>query len=122
MKKVPKQSLKFFNHILNAHHIWNKRILGEDRTFSVWQAHPIKDWEAIHYENQRTTFEIITNTHDFTKRISYETTEGSQYSNELKDILFHIINHSSHHRGQIALDLRNNEIVPEELDYIFYKR
>lgn len=122
VKKVPKKTQELFSHILNAHHIWNKRLLGEDWEYGVWQAHEVKAWEDIHYENQRTTFEIITNTDDFTKRVDYKTTEERVFTNELKDILFHIINHSTHHRGQILTDLRNNKIEPIPLDYIFYKR
>ncbi len=122
MKKVPPRTSELFCHILNAHHIWNKRLLGEDWEFDVWQQHAVKDWEDIHYDNQRTTFEIITNTDDFTKRVDYTSTEDRTFANELKDILFHIINHSTHHRGQIATDLRAHKISPEQLDYIFYKR
>ena len=122
MDAPPKRSMELFSHILNAHHIWNKRLLHEDWIYEVWQLHEIKDWEDIHYENQRTTFEIITNTDDFTQRVDYKTTEGRVFANELKDILFHIINHSTHHRGQIAVDLRQNKTEPEKLDYIFYKR
>ena len=122
VKSVPKRSSELFSHILNAHHIWNKRLLDEEWSFDVWQLHDLKDWEDIHYENQRTTFEIITNTEDFTKRVDYKTTEGRVFANELKDILFHIINHSTHHRGQIAADFRKNKIEPEQLDYSHYKR
>ena len=122
ISKVPKKSIKLFSHILNAHHIWNKRLVGEEWNFKVWQVHEIKDWEDIHYENQRSTFEVIRNTHDFNKRIDYQTTEGRTFANELKDVLFHIVNHSSHHRGQILMNLRDKKIEPPSLDYIFYKR
>ena len=122
MKKIPAESAKFFNHILNAHHIWNHRIVGKPAEFSVWQEHDVESWGDIHYENQRTTFEIITNADDLSQRIDYENSEGRMFANELKDILFHIINHSTHHRGQILMDYRSNGIEPEPLDYIFYKR
>jgi len=122
LKKVPKRSAELFSHILNAHHIWNKRLLSEDWKYDVWQVHQVKDWEDIHYENQRTTFEIVTNLDDFNKRVDYTTTEGRVFANEVKDILFHVINHSTHHRGQILADFRSHKITPEQLDYIFYKR
>ncbi|MGX1928261.1 DinB family protein [Flagellimonas sp. 2504JD4-2] len=122
MEKVPQKCVKLFGHILNAHHIWNHRIVGKPAEFGVWQEHPVESWGDIHYENQRTTFEIITNADDFSQRIDYENSEGRMFANELKDILFHIINHSTHHRGQILMDNRSNGIEPEPLDYIFYKR
>lgn len=122
LKKVPEKSITLFSHILNAHHVWNHRILEKPAEFTVWQEHKLEAWGDIHYENQRTSFEIITNTDDFGKRIDYENSKGRMYANELKDILFHIINHSTHHRGQILADFRKNGIEPETLDYIFYKR
>ena len=88
----------------------------------VWQEHPLGNWQDIHYENQRTSFEIVTNADDFEKRVEYETTEGRVFANDLKDILFHIINHSTHHRGQILMDFRSNGMDPDQLDYIFYRR
>ncbi|WP_343487069.1 DinB family protein [Allomuricauda sp. d1] len=119
---IPENTARLFNHILNAHHLWNSRILNRPAEYGVWQEHPLADWQDIHYENQRTSFEIITNTDDFEKRIDYETTEGRVYASELKDILFHVINHSTHHRGQILMDFRNNGIEPNPFDYIHYKR
>lgn len=119
---VPERSIALLNHILNAHHIWNARILGNPPDFGVWQMHAIKEWGDIHYENQRSSFEIVTNANDFEKRIDYENSQGKPFSNTLQDILFHIINHSTHHRGQIAVDFRTHDLEPLPLDYIHYKR
>lgn len=118
----PAKCVEWLSHILNAHHIWNKRIVEEEASYTVWQLHNKTDWEDLHYENQRETFEILRNVDDFTKRVSYTSSEGKSYSNEVKDILFHIVNHSTHHRGQIATELRKNNIAPKELDYIYFKR
>ncbi|WP_396591038.1 DinB family protein [Allomuricauda sp. R78024] len=122
MDQVPEKCIKLFSHILNAHHVWNHRIVGKQIEFDVWQKHEVENWQDIHYENQRTSFEIITNADDFAKRIDYENSEGRTFGNELKDILFHIVNHSTHHRGQILMDFRLAGIEPESLDYILYKR
>lgn len=119
---VPSKSEELFSHILNAHHIWNARILGKPCDYEVWQKHPIKIWADIHYENQRTSFEIVTNADGFDKRIDYENSEGRLFTNTLQDMLFHIINHSTNHRGQIAVDFRTNGFEPLVFDYVFYKR
>ncbi|MCB0373600.1 MAG: damage-inducible protein DinB [Muricauda sp.] len=122
LEKVPENCERLFSHILNAHHIWNHRLLGIPSEFGVWDVHPLKNWEDIHYENQRSSFEIISNTDNFEKRVGYENSEGRSFTNEVKDILFHIVNHSTHHRGQIMMDLRASGITPEPLDYVHYKR
>ena len=122
LNKIPEKTISLFSHVLNTHHIWNMRLLGKELKYDLWDVHDVKQWEDIHYENQRTTFEIITNCDDFEKRVDYETTENRVFANELKDILFHIINHSTHHRGQVLADFRANNLEPEHLDHIFYKR
>ena len=122
LDEVPSKTKELFSHMLNAHHIWNSRITGKEPEYEVRQSHPIKDWADIHYENQRASFEIITNGDDFEKRIDYENSEGRLFTNTLQDLLFHIINHSTHHRGQIATDFRVNDLEPQSLDYAFYKR
>lgn len=122
LKEVPKESIRLFSHILNAHQIWNARINGSEPKFGVWDEHLLKTWEDIHYENQRNTFEIITNTDDYETRIDYQNIEGRLFTNTIQDMLFHIINHSTHHRAQILADFRANGLEPVSLDYVFYKR
>ncbi|MHA7829823.1 MAG: DinB family protein [Flagellimonas sp.] len=122
LDQVPDNCIRLFSHILNAHHIWNHRILGAPTVFGVWDEHQLNAWQDIHYNNQRTSFEIVSNTDTFEKRVEYMNSAGKTFSNELKDILFHIINHSTHHRGQIMMELRNAGLAPEPLDYVHYKR
>ncbi len=119
---VPEKTIKLFSHILNAHHLWNAKILGNKAKYDAFQIHGIKDWGDIHYENQRSSFEITTNADDFEKRIDHENEEGRLFITTLQDIMFHIINHSAHHRGQIAMNFRDNNLEPIPLDYINYKR
>lgn len=122
MDALPGKTGTLFSHILNAHHIWNTRMLGEPASFDVWQEHDCSAWEELHYENQRATFEIITNADSFESRVTYENSEGRSYSNSLMDILFHIVNHSTYHRGQIAIAFREAGLEPLPQDYILYKR
>jgi uncharacterized damage-inducible protein DinB len=119
---LTEKHLTLMSHILNVHHIWNSRILGMEECYKVFQMLSIHELEDIHYQNQRSTFEIITNTDNFDQRIDYVNSEGKHYTNSIHDILFHIINHSTHHRGQLALVSGQHGIEPLALDYIAYKR
>ena len=119
---VPPKTIKLFSHILNAHHLWNARILEKASEHDIWQLHEVTDWADIHYENQRSSFEIMSNADGFDKRVDYENSEGRLFTNTLQDILFHIINHSTNHRGQIAVDFRDNGLTPIDLDYVYYRR
>lgn len=119
---VPEKTELLYSHILNAHHLWNCRIEGVSPKFGVWDRHELGNWEEIHEDNQRYTFSVLSGLENFSKLVSYESTEGNSYTNTVQDILYHIVNHSTHHRAQIAVDLRNEGITPLELDYIKFRR
>ena len=52
----------------------------------------------------------------------YKTTEGKACSNVLSDMLIHVVNHSSYHRGQITTLLRQSGAVPQSTDFILFIR
>lgn len=113
---------RIFSHILNAHHIWNRRILGEKSEFGVWEIHPWEQWSEIHYDNQRSSFEILSRYETMERRIEYQNSKGDEHRASLDQILFHVINHSTQHRGQILLKMREMGMDPLALDLIHYKK
>lgn len=115
------KSLKLFNHILNSHQIWNNRIYPLNERFDVWGIHPVEELQTINKANYEHTLKILDKS-DLNELINYSTTKGQVYTNSVRDILFHVINHSTYHRGQIAVEFRQNGIQPLSTDYIIYKR
>ncbi len=116
--RISEKSVKLYNHILNAHQIWNNRIEPKQPALGVWEIHPIqncKDIDKINYENSL----LILDKFDLNDTINYTNTKGR---NSIRDILFHIVNHSTYHRGQIATEFKQNGIDPLVTDYIFHKR
>ncbi len=120
-ESIPEKAIGLYNHILNAHQIWNNRIHPRQTTFGVWQQHPSRDWAAIDNANLEHSL-IITDTFHPDDSIAYTNTRGETFSNTVRDILFHIINHSTYHRAQIAMLCRQHGITPLTTDYISYKR
>ncbi|HRP56991.1 DinB family protein [Agriterribacter sp.] len=115
------RSVKLFGHILNAHHIWNSRIAGKHSGLSVWDIQAVEQFRRIDDNNFNETVRILDHV-DLSSIISYKTTKEQAFENKARDILFHIINHSTYHRGQIAADFRQTGTEPLTTDYIFYKR
>ena len=109
------------NHMLNAHQIWNNRITKEEKEFAVWAVHKPDEYEEIESKNYITSRNIIKD-YELEKLIDYTNTKGQVFSNSVRDILFHVVNHSTYHRAQIATLCRQNGIEPLMSDYIFYKR
>lgn len=118
--KVSEKTLQLLNHLINAHQIWNARIVNE-KEFDVWQINDTKDLINIDNGNYLRTLKIIEIS-DLGNLIDYTNSKGLKFSSKVKDVLFHVINHSTYHRAQIATELKNCGIEPLNTDYIFYKR
>ena len=118
--RTSEKTQKLINHLINAQQIWNARIQNTEQS-DVWQ---INDWSklsGIDADNYETSLKIL-NDYDLNASIQYTNSKGETFSNKIKDILYHIINHATYHRAQIATDLKQNGIEPINTDYIFYKR
>lgn len=118
--KIDDKAISLINHTLNAQQIWNARIVGE-KSFEVWQINPSEDWEEINHQNFRKSIHIIEN-FDLDKRVEYQNSRGTKFENSIFEMLFHAINHSTYHRGQINTLLKQSGVEPILTDYIFYKR
>ncbi len=119
--KTSEKAEKLFNHVLNAHQIWNNRIDPKQPPFGVWELHLVSDLKIIDQTNYEQTLQIL-DTFDLSDTINYANSKGQSFSNRIQDILFHIVNHSTYHRGQIATEFKHHGLVPLVTDYIFYKR
>src|SRR5690606_21375374 len=119
--KTSEKAVKLFNHLLNAHQIWNNRMEPIHATFGVWELHAIQDLKNIDSSNYRQTLRIL-DTFDLNKTVNYSNSKGQAVSSRSRDIFSHIINRSTSHRGQSATEFRQNGLEPLVTDYIFYKR
>lgn len=120
-EKIDEKSMALFSHILNAHQIWNNRILGQPTGCGVWDNRPSNTFLASDRHNYDQTIALLGRS-GLTDEIAYTTSNGQPFTNTVGNILFHVINHSTYHRGQMALLFRQNGMEPLATDYIFYKR
>lgn len=118
--ELPKRTIPIFSHSINAQQIWNARIM-EKAQFDVHQLHTLEECKGIDNENYQQTLEIL-NTRELDEKITYKNSKGTEFNNSIQQIVFHVANHFSHHKGQIISDLRQSGIDPIVTDYIFYKR
>ncbi len=118
--KLTERTIPLFSHSINAHQIWNSRIL-ETKSLAVHQIHTLEKCKELDNQNYNDSLDILSD-FDLAKKISYKTSGRIEFENSIQQILFHIANHFTHHRGQIISDLRQSGIEPIITDYIFYKR
>jgi uncharacterized damage-inducible protein DinB len=92
------------NHLVLTDRVWMKRLDGKGE-------HP-NQLDAILYENRRELLAAriaedarLSNLvagyseADLAKPVEYQTTSGKPHTQMLQDILLHLFNHQTHHRG-----------------------
>lgn len=114
----------WMNHIVNAEHVWLERIRTGTSTVSPKR---VQTLEACGSLMDRLSTQILdmlaaATEESLYEEITYSNTQGDSFRSVVKDILSHVINHSTHHRAQIAARLRQMEIPPPPTDYIVYMR
>lgn len=120
-QNIPEKSIKLLNHLINAQQIWNERILELQPSVGVWEIGPLESLKNHNETNYNQSISIL-NSIELSQKTEYKNSKGIVFSNTVQDIIFHVINHSTYHRAQIASDLKANGIEPINTDYIFYKR
>ncbi len=116
----PARSVRILAHIIGAELLWHGRLIRLDKTSAVWpDLSPAKcrsglDEVSRLWRNYRSAL-----TEDrLRESVSYVNSKGERWTNTVEDILTHVPLHSSHHRGQIAADLRAAGHTPPYIDYI----
>ena len=76
------------------------------------------DWPRVYSGWQ----EYLDGVADVAAPVSYQDLKGNAYTTPLWQIVLHVVNHATHHRGQAAGFLRTMGHAPPPLDLIFYYR
>ena len=116
---VSEFTIRSMSHILNAHHIWNRRLLDKPLESELWDVFPIHFLQKLLEENYRETIEYLEKLEQ-TEKIKYHSSEGVGFEKSTSDVLYHILNHSNYHRAQIALDLKQTNLKTPDFNFISY--
>ncbi len=116
--------LHWMNHLVNTEQIWWDRSQNRIPRVTPHDLHELEVAERMLVQVNRDIITWLEYAREevFDELISYRNTKGSSFENTLLDIFTHIVNHSTHHRAQIAARLRELGIAPPQTDYIFYRR
>ena len=124
-KTSDKTVLDTLVHIYAADRVWLARVKGsspgtfltpQDRQLSTLE----KEWPALQQSWQE--FAAPLTDQDVQAKISYRDLKGNDWDQPLWQILLHVVNHGSHHRGQVSGFLRAMGQNPPPLDLIAFYR
>ncbi len=119
------RSREILVHLLVTEKEYYDRLYGKDSTgFDFWPGLSMEECGELaretagNYEKLLRRFE--ENGLDLNAR--YKTSEGVEHENTFRELLTHVLLHSSIHRGNIMLKLREDGFEPPKIDYIIYLR
>jgi uncharacterized damage-inducible protein DinB len=112
-------------HILAAQLVWMTRLHDRDSSsIALFPDHTLDQceaWLAHHRESYAAYLDAIEE-HALEHEITYTNSQGLSFSTPIRDILLHVSNHGSYHRGQIALAMREANHTPVNTDFITFTR
>jgi uncharacterized damage-inducible protein DinB len=111
-------------HLYAAEWVWLERLRGispgglppseEVPTLTALR----EKWNAV--EERQKAFVAGVAEARMAQTMSYTNVKGEPWSYPVGELLVHIVNHSTYHRGQVATMLRQLGKTPESTDYLLF--
>ena len=115
--------LSIMGHIVAAQFLWLHRIKGlPPANVKLWGEYNLAQVTTMAEEVGKLWLDFVESTDNFNRELTYNNYVGEPYINNVEMIMIHLVNHSSYHRAQVALLLRQNGLEPINTDFITYDR
>ena len=115
--------LSIMGHIVAAQYLWLHRIKGlPPAQVKLWGEYKLPQLATMADEVGKLWLEFVESTENFNRDLEYINYVGEPYITNVEMIMIHLVNHSSYHRAQVALLLRQNGFEPINTDFITYDR
>ncbi len=116
-------------HIVGVEWVWFRRWLGESpKSMPAWVDPPDPPTlmelrvQLATIEEERAAFLASLTDADLEGVVSYRAPDGLAFSHPLGQLIRHVVNHSTYHRGQLATQLRQLGQTPPSTDFTKYIR
>ncbi|HVF91813.1 MAG TPA: DinB family protein [Blastocatellia bacterium] len=120
------KAVRALAHLLIAENAWLMRLQRNVDSTGV------NFWEGSSLEECRRLFDEVSEAFrglmsrlkedDLDSKATYRNSKGVEYQTAYRDILQHVLMHSTYHRGQVAMAVRANGGEPVYTDYIAFVR
>lgn len=117
-------SLATLQHIYLAEVVWFDRICGNEAALITHYTAPasITDLLAAFGEMHAKWLDWLEAAEDLEALIPHRNLQGEPFRMPVWQIVLHVVNHGSYHRGQIAAALRAAGFAPPDTDLIIWYR
>lgn len=115
-------------HIYGADRIWAARYIGGASPTGFPTPESLPDVAAVHaawteLDARVSQFAAALDDAGVNRIVAYENLAGASFATPLRQIIHHVTNHATYHRGQVTTMLRQlGAAPPESMDLIAYYR
>lgn len=110
-------------HVVAAQFLWLHRIKGLPAPdVKLWGEYSLDQLLKLSERAGKEWLEYIESTDNFDRMLTYKNYVNEPYTNNVENIMIHLVNHSSYHRAQVAMLLRQKGYEPINTDFITYDR
>lgn len=115
--------LQLMGHVLAAQYLWLHRIKGLPAPdVKLWGDYTLGRLVEMAEDVGKKWIEFVEVTDDFDRELTYRNYTNDPYTNNVENIMIHLVNHSSYHRAQVAMLMRQKGYEPINTDFITYDR
>jgi uncharacterized damage-inducible protein DinB len=115
--------LSILGHVVAAQFLWLHRIKNlPPPDVKLWDNYALDQLALLADKAGKEWLAFVESTDDFNREMTYKNYVGENYTNNVEMIMIHLVNHSSYHRAQVALLLRQKGYEPINTDFITYDR
>jgi uncharacterized damage-inducible protein DinB len=120
-----KSMLDTLNHVYLAELVWFKRIQGEHKRIADLDCPAdtgalARAWPKMHTD--WLGWAEAFGSDDWPRSFTFRNNAGVESTLPYWQVVLHVANHGSYHRGQFATLLRQSEIAPPATDLLIYYR
>lgn len=116
---------QIFAHLLITKQEYFERLSEKDSTgFNFWPDLSLDECRQLALSTSANYRDLLTSYEEpLLEQITrYKSSEGVPYEHTFRDLLTHVLLHSSIHRGNIVLKMREEGLEPPKIDYILFLR
>ncbi|MGF1624254.1 MAG: DinB family protein [Alphaproteobacteria bacterium] len=115
------------NHILVGDRLWQARLDAAESAIKSLDELLYEDFTDLRQARTAEDAAIIArvdalDAHDLNREINYVSISMGPQHSRVHEILSHMFNHQTHHRGQVHACLSGTVVKPPSLDLIYFLR
>jgi uncharacterized damage-inducible protein DinB len=121
-----KSLLGTLNHVYLAESVWLRRLQGNQNALITDVESPpdltalAQEWPNLH--STWIDWSRSLASEDWPKLLIHRNSQGKEFQMPYWQLVFHLVNHGSYHRGQVATMLRQSGVTPPGTDLVTFYR